>query len=472
MGFQPNTSINANGGSGPWTAFLEPGLLSKMRRKMEVSNGGCLIETNGSCQAPWTAATFPSLIDRLVSVSLPGSSLEIENITVVGGWCALRTADVRNIQNGLLSDPRTGELRKYSTPEEVSRWLEHAVAFDQIIDAVGPYAGSKYVVFSEQYLWAERVIRAVSEYLGRELDPVACSLIGDSLRRAESIRFEAVQRYITSLTGERPAILMVTDREILEDLMDVRDRVLSDAGIPFPELIERFPSSASGLNGATIVWTTYTGEFIRLLQDRGYIQTSKALIVEPWEHATAESPARRVFNEHVFANGNAFLEPGGRQENVGFAGYIGTTFFDGTRSRHELPIGDVPNIRNHSRFVAMLRSSSSIGTLDPKANPAFAWGLNALSSGVERNRLLGLLHHYRAFKDEKKIVAQRHKGQSEMIQTEVANIKTLHSVAMHKEAIGLVEHLGLMFEHVFEPDLPFSLSRPISHRNETSLHDG
>lgn len=338
---------------------------------------------------------------RLVSVSRGVEQLSSQDITVIGGWCAIRTADMLLIKSGVIIDPNTGQITRYKSTDEVCNWIETSPTIDQVIEAIGMYTGDAYVAISEEQLWGDRIKSAITNQLGRSLLPAEIISIEDSLTRAELKRYEMTRRYIAFVTGKMPNFTRFTDRDIYLDLLDVQKQMFKAAGITLDQLIQMFPEE-KGIDSYSLVWGMYTGPYFALLQQKGIANTPKGLIIEPWWHAIGETRAKNFMNIRTFEEPNNYFRKNGVNENLGFAAYANLMNPDGTQMWVATPLNKIPNLSNYPGFIREIFTQEACCNLDLSQNPAFIWGVNLLPFGVCKKALLEMLQIKDEYKNLKK----------------------------------------------------------------------
>lgn len=328
-----------------------------------------------SAQNTWCESYFGQFAKNVYMISPRVSDYDPNEFTALGGWCAVRTKDFVLLKAGFLPNLQTGELCRWETVEDVAEWLKNAVSIDQVIEAVGGCRNGKYIVISEALMWAKRVINAIERKLGQELGRAQRQKVEDAIEMAEKKRFTCTRSYLQILTQQRVELFRVVDRDIWSSLEAARAGMCTLAGIDDSKL-ELEAQYEANIKVAALMWAMYTGFYANKLKELGIMKTQKALIIEPAQHAIAESSTAKRIVQRVLRDKNAYLVPGGANADIGFAAFLEMMTFQGDRIRATKNIGQVPNINNWQQFIDDLKNDSRTFSPDMKENGAFMWGVN------------------------------------------------------------------------------------------------
>lgn len=387
---------------------------------------------------------------RLVGVSKGIRRLQPNITTAIGGWCALRTADVNKLKEyGSVSDPLTGESKAITSINTMNDWLEQAVSIDQIIEAVGLFKGNKYVAISEVKLWADRIRLELSNRLNRPLTKKETNQIENSLRIAELKRFVYTQRYLNYANKCENSIVRVEDRDIWDDLVQIRDEMLRTIGSNVITLINGFPDEEKNIPGYSIVWGMYTGLYLNLLKSRGLVSTTNGLIIEPSFHAIGETKAKAYVSDKIFNEENNYLVRGGINENLAFAAYAELMFPNGDRMSRRYTIDQIPNPLNYRIFISDLIDNPDRTSLTLTENPVFVWGINLFPYGKTRIALQKMIEIRNAYKDARKYLGG-YLYSKEDSSKKALELKIEFGQQMNEQALTVISELQLMFESVFK----------------------
>ena len=245
-----------------------------MKTKIQKSGGRLIDGVEATNLQPWIDKQFGQFGERVLIVSKGADNLNSQEITAIGGWCAIRTADVAKMQQGIITDPITGEEKQFKSIPEVTDWIKKAISIDQCIEAIGVYAGQNYAVISEEQLWGDRVKGIVANQLNRPLTQTDEGQIETAIREGEEKRYIYTQRYIKLVSGQEPNLRRVVDRDVYDNLVEVRDEMLDVAGVSLESLKKKFPNDSS-IDSYSLVWGMYTGPYLKMLKNKGYISTQK-----------------------------------------------------------------------------------------------------------------------------------------------------------------------------------------------------
>ncbi len=372
--------------------------LDKIRERLRSSGGGIYKGIIPSKE--WFSTNIGEGYERVILASDGIESLSFRDFTVLGGWCAIRTNDMLNINEGKLSNLERNTTYNYSSPSEVSEWVLNAVSIDQIVEAVGTYKGCKYTVISEQRLWGDRLQQSVEAHLGRSLTNVESEQLKSAVVNSELKRKIITQKYLDKVTGQKNSLKVVIDTDIFEDLVRERNILLEKVSVTMKDLampiyLNRVKSGAdhhdvenileqnimkdlvSYIDSYSLVWFMYTGPYLELLKSKGYVDTEKAVIIEPWSHASSNE-SESLFNQRVFEQFgiNNYLDPNGFNRNLGFIAMDEVASFSWKKIRSSEPISKVPNLKNYKNYTATLSRSATRGELDLSKNQIFLDAVN------------------------------------------------------------------------------------------------
>lgn len=422
--------------------------IQRIQTQIHPENGGLINYEPNPTREQWINSQFGKFGVKILAFSNNAEQLNQNDITVIGGWCAIRTADLLLMQQGILSDPLTGRRKQFKTPQEVAEWTTRAVSIDQITEAIGIYKGTQYAAISEEQLWTERVQNTVGRTLDRQLTEHEKTKLDESLHIAEQKRFLFTNRYVTYVRQKDISITRVVDKDIYNGLISVRDEMLDCAGVTLDQLLSKFPDEKT-TRGYSIVWGMYTGPYLALLKNRGYVPSQKGLIVEPWWHATSETRTKKFVNQRIFSNpNNQYLSPNGLNSDLGFVAFADTLAQNGgQRIREAISINACPNPENYRHFIDALSKNPEIMSLSLGNNPAFIWGANFLPFGTCAESLRVMIQIKNQWKQEKELL-QRNSIEERIGKTE--SLKKKYQAFLGIEAIKVIAELDRMLQFVFE----------------------
>ncbi len=365
--------------------LLGPEKIKSIEYKISNFGGRVIDGSLGKELDPFIKQQFDQFGERIIGTSKGIDKLEINNITAIGGWCAIRTADYERLKQGVVPNPLTGEVLKYNSPRDVAEWIEQAISIDQIIEAIGIYSGQNYAAISEEKLWGDRVKQTVANKLRRSLTNKEKVEIDIALDTAETRRYEFTQRYIDYITQRKNNLIRFVDGDIWQDLVRVRNEMLKIAKIDLNKLLKMFPEEIASIPGYSIVWGMYTGPYLALLKSKGYVSTSKGVIIEPYTHALSETRSKAYINDQIFGyQTNNYLVPKGVNKDLGFAAFIDAVSPKGERLGRIITLDGLPNFQNYQDFLKRLSEDPRCGALTLSDNPSFIWGVNLFPYGVEK----------------------------------------------------------------------------------------
>lgn len=350
------------------------------------------------------------------------STLVPEQLAVAGGWCALRTKDMTTLnENCVIMNPRSGQLEEIRSVDQVVRWIQEAVAFDQVIESIGAVKASEYAVISERKLWSMRIVEKLRIILNRKLSEEERNAIENAVENAEVTRARITEKYIVYITGNENIVFRrVVDEDVWTSLEQARNEMLARAGLPLGLLQKRYPNERFTLPYSSLVWAMYNEPYFDMLRQEGYMKAKRAYIVEPSLHATVETQSDLEMAINIYRSRGIYQDSRGFNANTGFIAYLECVNGEGKNVRKELCIGDVPNIINWQNLFEEggLLDPEKNATLTPNENQLFLWGANLLPFRQVRQALLALAQLQDTFKEEKKRLngnGQNNKGGNERI---------------------------------------------------------
>lgn len=382
--------------------------LDRVRKTGQLPFGKTLEELPFTQKVSIATMMGDAFSQRVLILSVPPEHIEIEseNITVMGGWCVLRTQDFNNLSKGNLIDPETGDLKKISQVEQVALFIEKAIAFDQISDSIGYPSNPNlhFAAVSESQLWSEKISAKLGQVLNRKLTLTEHDQIECSVSSAEKNRHIMTEKYLRYLTGSPNLRLnRILDYDIRGELNILRDEILKIAGFGASEQSGNCSIDPESLEGAATVLSIYTGPFIDILKARGYLSPARELtyIVEPITHAWANTRASGELIKALHRSNAIYFQPG-MNVNLGQIAFVESVTGDNKSTRFDLDISRVPNIHNwrellESGDLAVDKNS----TLIPIQNKLFTSAANFIGDSEGLNLLRGLIEAHRTFKVEK-----------------------------------------------------------------------
>lgn len=387
------------------------GLNKKIRRATSGHLPSGLTSIDLSCDGKGFETILGDFAPRVLMVSDPNNAYTLipEQLAIAGGWCALRTKDVTDLsQQGIIMNPLSGELEKITSVDQVASWIGKSIAFDQIIESVGPVKGAEYAVISERRLWSERIALKLSRVLERTLTPADKNKIERAIDQADIARAIMTEKYLKFLLGDKDGIVFrrVVDDDIWQDLKQARNEMLRLAGLSIEGLKRKFPKENAAIESSSLVWSMYSEPYFDTLRKNGYIRNKTVFIAEPILHACAETLPENELSTRVYQNKGVYFDPDGFNPNTGFIAYIECLTSRGENIRRELRAGEVPNIANWQRLFngGEMIDPESNAVLNPPDNKIFLWGTNLLPYGKTREALLALVDIQEEFKKERKMI--------------------------------------------------------------------
>lgn len=397
---------------------------------------------------------FPEENERIVGISPNIPKVEMENVSALGGWCAIRTIDSTTLRQGELpSLEKEKQNTKVTSVSELTDWISQAISIDQCIEAVYPIPKvTDYVSISEAQLWSERIFDWMKNRFPTEQN--LKRNIRDAVDIAEQKRLTYTTRYLLYVT-KNPNIYVTrfTDEIIVDDLVSIRNEMLTMAGTSVSKLQSRYPNEQQSIPGYSLVWTMYTGLYLNLLQEKGVVKNKIALISEPWFHATSETDAKNEVTLSLFGTSNnprnEYLNPKGINAKLGFiANYDILNANSTTRMRVSRPINTMPNELNYQQFIQQMRDTPQIASLTLQENPAFIWGVNLLPYETCKKTLYNMIALRQSYKKEMQSINASQNDQTAK-QNYAQDMKTKYKILMENDAQNVIQELERMMIYVF-----------------------
>lgn len=436
--------------------------LKKIREKLCLSNGG-LFEG----QLPdyeWAIENLGEQFNKVILASKNIEKLCLGSYTVLGGWCVLRTKCMQDLRSGIITDPKTGEKKQYETIEEVCQWLEKAIALDQIIETVGSYNGDLYVAISEEHLWSEKIIKAVAKKLNKKFTAHESEQIVKAIRFSEEKRARATEKYLSFVKGKKIRITKVRDSLIFQDLVKARNDLYNHFGITNEKLLQpvikrrlsrdleqsqdQITDLFIHMDRYSLVLLMYTGYYLNILKEKGYVKTENAIIIEPYSHTRSnesDSEFRRILLSEEKGAHN-YLVKGGINEHLGFIVLDEISDYGLHKFSKLKTIAEVPNIKNYFEHLKSISESNTISILDLKKNTAFLAGINYLpygECGKALERMITISNGY--FKKTQELNGNSKKN------TDYYVFKKQKSELIREQSLIVLRELSRMMSYVFNP---------------------
>lgn len=354
---------------------------------------------------------------KVVTISRPsGDQLnDPEQIAVAGGSCLLRSCDQDLLsQEGAVIDPVTGLYQPVTSVRQYCDWLESSIAMDQVVDSVGAVKGRESVIIAETRLWIGRIVDKLSQIFGRELTSPELEQVTTTVIETEQRRFSMSKNYLQYVLGDEYPVNQVLDRDIWEELGDVRDEMIAAAGTSIEQLSNAFAVPTASIDGLTRILGMYTGPYFDALRANGYISSEAevALIAEEAPHAQTGSRLEIAVINNTIRAGWGYFDPEGENATTGFCAFVESVSGDGNSSRSSQNVSNVPNTSNWELcFEDTSQSSAPVaGSLVPENNRTltlcdnalYIAALNYLPFGETLEAAVGLRELADRFKTEKK----------------------------------------------------------------------
>lgn len=311
----------------------------------------------------------------------PQTSLIPEQLVIAGGWCALRTCEVNNLQQGLIVNPETALPEKITSAGQVANWIQQAVSFDQVTEAIAPLNQGEMMAISEVKLWSQRICQKLNNILGQSLSSGEKERIFDAVETADQTRFKLTQRYITYVTNSPrgQSLKRLPDYQIWRELTTARDELLLLGELSLNKLARMYNASPALLEPLSLVWAMYSEPYFRNLRQSGLINGHVYLIAEPAEHAQATSATEAYFINKIYQDLGVYFERYGINHKTGYAAFIGCLDSRGQNARRSLNLGSIPNLANWQQLLSQgtLTAENNL-TLNLRENQLLLWGLNLM----------------------------------------------------------------------------------------------
>lgn len=401
-----------------WGKLIGTGVNSGLASRIEDARRGHLPKgltlTEMSGDQDRFAALLGDFAPRVLIASDPNNPMNLlpEQVAVAGGWCALRTNDVKNLtaKDPIIANPLTGELEPVTSVEQVADWMEKSVSFDQIIESIGAVNAAEYGVISEQRLWIERMNSKLAQIFNKKrLSEDEQTVIALSVTKAEQMRAEMTSRYLQYVTGNEDInFKRIVDEDIWEDLRYAQRDMLSRAGLSVSKLQRMFPEDAETIKTSALVWTMYSEPYFDVLRSKGLITKPTAFVVEPSIHTYADTRPGNEVVGRIYQNQGVYFDKRGMNPNTGFIAFMECVTPNGKNVRKALSVDKVPNVSNWKNLfsdegdLALERNS----VINPKDNLLFVWGVNLLPFGLCRQKLLELGAIQQRFQEEKALLGK------------------------------------------------------------------
>ena len=410
------------------------------------------------------AAILGEFAPRVLIASSPNNPMSLipEQIAVAGGWCALRTNDVKKLtaKEPIIMSPETGVIEPVTSVTQVAEWIKQSISFDQIIESVGAVNASEFGVISEQQLWTERMISKLSAIFTRRLTPEEQGKIADAVKSAEEIRAEITKRYLIRVTNNDSITFnRIVDADIWKDIQYAQVDMLSRVDLSVAKLERMFPDDAEVIKSSALVWSMYSEPYFDMLRSKGAITKPTVFIVEPSLHTYADTRPGREVVRRIYQDKGKYFDPKGINPNTGFIAFMECITPDGKNARKSLSVGEVPNIRNWRKMFqddgALSVERNTI--IDLKQNLLFVWGVNLLPFGVCRQKLLELAEIQKRFQTEKATIGgifsnteRKDKSVQATIQTRTEQLRQEMLIEVADTNVVIVEELTSLFTFLTE----------------------
>jgi len=298
--------------------------------------------------------------------------LDLNDITAIGGWCAIRTKDLNNIKNNLLENPLTGEHYRFSTVKEVCEWVKITQTLDQITEAVGVYQGNNYTIISERKLWATKLEKTLEKCFGRSLSQKELQSVYDAIVISEERKYIITQRYLDLSTGRKNSIRRIIDEDHLEEMEKNKNILLETHKVYVEDLMKplmerKKPSSENRqreeaelinyITEYTKVWYFFTGDYLEnILKKYGYVDTTRAVLINPWQYAANyEILFEQTLNKIILNGDTRYLKPNTVNENIAFIACISAEDRSFKSYKSHRKASSIPNTLNFKGYQSALR---------------------------------------------------------------------------------------------------------------------
>lgn len=395
-----------------WGKFLTNGITSRINdaREGHLPTGLTLAEMTGD-QGRF-AALLGEFAPRVLIASNPNNPMSLlpEQVAVAGGWCALRTNDVKNLtaKDPIIANPLTGELEPVTSVEQVADWMEKSVSFDQIVESIGAVNASEYGVISEQRLWTERITAKLSQIF-RGISSQEQEKIAQAVANAEQMRAEMTSRYLQYVTGnEDISFKRIVDDDIWDDLRYAQVDTFSRIGLSVEKLQRMFPDEAETTKSKSLIWSMYSEPYFDVLRNKEIISKPTVFVVEPILHAVGDNKSGKEVARRIYQDQGIYFDKRGMNPNTGFIAYLGCFTPDKNDIKDQFSAGEVTNVSNWRSLFSgggRLNPDNNRDT-DLSKNLLFVEGLNMLPFGVCQKKLLELVSLQQRFKEEKALLGK------------------------------------------------------------------
>ena len=384
----------------------------RARNSGQLPQGKLLSKMKETKQAAWMSMLGESFSQRTILVTEPKGeeSLQPAEVSISGGWCAIRTKDVDNLDKGKIVDPVSGKISELVSVDQVVNFIVSGVCFDQIIDAIGTpsHPDLEFAAISESQLWSQRIQTKTEKVLKRPLSVREKYSIECAVEQAEIVRYLITERYLRMVTQNQGLKLArIPDYAITEELKLVRDELLNSVGLSLTSLKKKYPTESHSADGTSLVLTMYSQPYIELLRQKGYFSSSRknALIAEPVTHAWGNTRLVSDIISAVHRNEGIYFEDGVNPK-VGQIAYVESVTGNNKTTRRDLDCSQVINISNWE----VLFSSGELTPdrnvfLNPAQNQLFVLRANLCPVGRVMEILQQLIEVQSSYKLEKEAVS-------------------------------------------------------------------
>lgn len=297
--------------------------------------------------------------------------LEINNITAIGGWCAVRTKDFENIKRGVLENPLSGELSPISKIADVTSWLRKSQSLDQIIESVGTFTGDKYVIMSERRLWTTKLEKALEKFFQRSLSQKETQNLYEAVIFSETRKYEMTKKYIDFVTKKSNFVTEIRDEDYMQEIEKNKNRLLENHKIDLDKLTALFINQKSQdrditndekkeladyISEYTKVWYFFTGDYLEnILKKNGIVRTEKAVLINCWQYSVNyQIKLEQIINKIVLNQGKGYLSKGFENENIWFVAYLSAEDYRFRQYKTHKSLSLIPNATNFKNYLLSL----------------------------------------------------------------------------------------------------------------------
>ena len=427
--------------------------MSKIVRGLQsgqLPQGKNLLELEQSKNRTSWKEVLGNFAPAIISVTDPKTSLIPEQLTIAGGWCAIRTSEVKKIEDGWLVNPETNTPEPITSVNQVADWIEKAVSFDQVVESIAPINGKQMMAISEVKLWSERISDKVGGVLRKPLSSGEKERIFNAVESADQTRFQLTKRYLNFATqsDRGDALIRLPDYQIWQELLAARDELLAKAEVSLEALARQNGNSRPFLNSLSMVWAMYSEPYFRNLKQSGYISEKTYLLAEPATHAISASPTEADFIYQVYRRLGIYFDRQGLNPNTGYAAFIGCVDSSGKNARPNLELGSIPNLSSWQQWLSEGRLAPINNlTVNLKDNQLLLWGLNLMpfDSGVQQ-AILNLNNIRVEFSQSKKEISSRFPGKS--AQQPIEQLKREFEPQIFSQNQVLADRLNSFFQYL------------------------